>query len=82
MQQDKIQYLISEWDAACDDVFPTLDEKRRALGFLVGRQIQEPQDGMTDADSRLDHITAFIMNACKVARGRLARYGNEATPSK
>ena len=66
----------------------TQKEKLQVATWIVLSCLNEPQQGMTQADSYLDVITRhcgdcgnqfFVLTQ---ARGRLARYGNDGFPKR
>ena len=60
----------------------TQREKLDVATWIVLSCLNEPQDGMTAADSYLDVVTRHCGDVLTQARGRLARYGNDGYPKR
>lgn len=60
----------------------TQKEKLNVATWIVLSCLNDPQDGMTQADSYLDVITRHCGDILTQARGRLARYGNDGYPKR
>lgn len=60
----------------------TQKEKLQVATWIVLSCLNEPQQGMTQADSYLDVITRHCGDVLTQARGRLARYGNDGFPKR
>jgi hypothetical protein len=60
----------------------TQKEKLDVATWIVLSCLNEPQDGMTAADSYLDVVTRHCGDVLTQARGRLARYGNDGYPKR
>ena len=60
----------------------TQREKLDVATWIVLSCLDEPQVGMTAADSYLDVVTRHCCDILTQARGRLARYGNDGYPKR
>ena len=60
----------------------TQREKLDVATWIVLSCLDEPQVGMTAADSYLDVLTRHCGDILTQARGRLARYGNDGYPKR
>lgn len=60
----------------------TQREKLDVATWIVLSCLDEPQVGMTAADSYLDVVTRHCGDILTQARGRLARYGNDGYPKR
>ena len=60
----------------------TQKEKLDVATWIVLSCLDQPQVGMTQADSYLDVITRHCGDILTQARGRLARYGNDGYPKR
>ena len=60
----------------------TQRERLDVATWLVLSCLNEPQVGMTQADSYLDVVTRHCGDVLTQARGRLARYGNDGYPKR
>ena len=60
----------------------TQRKKLDVATWIVLSCLNEPQQGMTQADSYLDVVTRHCGDILTQARGRLMRYGNDGYPKR
>lgn len=82
VNEDNIRHLISEFEAACDDVAATQKERLQAVTWIIAKEARATQDGMTMGMHVVDIITRVMEDLAKTLRGLLARYGNNGFPRR